>query len=899
MDILFSLDYQAEPGQTLCLNMPGMGGALKVCDMTTADRRHWTCRLQADGGCCSLDYFFSVCRDGCEERREWTTVTHRLDLDAAAATTYAVSCRWHERPADSYLYSSAFTDCVNPHPADRPAVIGVAARAPHGMVRLTVRAPQLRAGMRLVLVGEAAALGGWQASEGRPMWEHHHNEWITDVDADDLGHSEFKFVAITAQGDVLWETGPNRRSAAVSAATAGTTAVDEQDQAFFALADDHLAGTLVPVFSLRTKGSCGIGDFGDLQHMTDLAAATGQRVLQVLPINDTTSDHTWHDSYPYSCISVFALHPQYADLRQLPPLSSAAEREAFERLRRELNDLPEVDCVRVNEAKTRYLRSVYADHGRAVLDTAAFRQFFADNAHWLVPYGHYCHLRDTYGHNDLSRWPGHERWHEADRQALSDRRTRQWRDVAFYYYVQFVLFEQMQAAHRHARACGVVLKGDIPIGVNRNGCDVWHEPDYFCLDAQAGAPPDAFSVNGQNWGFPTYNWQRMATDGYRWWVRRFTHMARFFDAYRIDHVLGFFRIWAIPTTCVHGLLGQFAPALPLTPADIEASGFHFDAALHTTPHITRAVLDDLFGPQADSIIAQCLTPVAPHRYALRPAYATERHIADAFAGRHTADDVALRDALYRLVSDVLFVADATDASRYHPRITAHSTYAYAALGEADRQAFDRLYDDFYYRRHNRFWHEEAMRKLPTLVEATRMLVCAEDLGMVPACVPDVMAELRILSLELQQMPKTYGLAFGRLADNPYRSVCTFSTHDMAPLRQWWDEDEARAQRYYHEVLHREGPAPHPLPAALAADIVRLQLQCPSMLCVLLLQDWLAVSDRLRLADGDAERINIPADPHHYWRYRMHLNIEDLLADADFCRTISTLVADGGRLAPGQ
>lgn len=895
MDIRFNLEYYAEPGQTLCLNVPGLGGALKVCDMTTDDHCHWTCRLQADGGCLSMDYFFSVCRDGHEERREWTTVTHRLDLSAQAAQTYIVTCRWHDRPDDSYLYSSAFTECVNPHQADMPAVIGVASAAPRGMVRLTVRAPQLRAGMRLAVVGEVPVLGAWQTAEARPMWEHNHNEWITDVDADAVADSEFKFVAVTAQGQVLWETAPNRRLTLPDVAQTGTTVVDEQDQAFFALTDDHLAGTLVPVFSLRSKGSCGIGDFGDLQQMVDWVAHTGQRVLQVLPINDTTSDHTWHDSYPYSCISVFALHPQYVDLRQLPPLALKTEAEAFERLRCELNDLQQIDSVRVNEAKTCYLRAVYADHGRQTLDTAAFRQFFNDNAHWLVPYAQYCHLRDTYGHNDLSLWQGHERWHETDRQALTDRRTRQWREVAFYYYVQFVLFQQMQAVHSHAREVGVVLKGDIPIGVNRNGCDVWHEPQYFCLDAQAGAPPDAFSTNGQNWGFPTYNWACMATDGYRWWVRRFTHMARFFDAYRIDHVLGFFRIWAIPTTCVHGLLGQFAPALPLSPEEIEAAGLHFDEVLYTTPYITRGVLEDLFGAHAaDNIIATYLTPVAPHRYALRPEYATERQIEAAFADRHSADDVALRDGLYRLVADVLFVRDANDAKRFHPRITAQTTYAYAALSADDRQRFDRLYDDYYYRRNDHFWQQQAMSKLPTLVEATRMLVCAEDLGMVPACVPTVMQTLRILSLELQQMPKTYGLVFGRLDQNPYRSVCTFSTHDMPPLRQWWDEDAERTQRYYNEAMGRQGDAPHPLPAALAADIVRAQLACPSMLCVLLLQDWLAVSDRLRLPDANAERINIPADPHHYWRYRMHLNIEDLMADAAFCQTISTLVAEGGR-----
>ena len=187
-----------------------------------------------------------------------------------------------------------------------------------------------------------------------------------------------------------------------------------------------------------------------------------------------------------------------------------------------------------------------------------------------------------------------------------------------------------------------------------------------------------------------------------------------------------------------------------------------------------------------------------------------------------------------------------------------------------------------------------MKKLPRLTQATRMLCCAEDLGMVPDCVAWVMHDLRILSLEIQSMPKDPSLRFGKLKRNPYRSVDTISTHDMATLRQWWDEDWDQTQAYYGMMLHREGPAPHPLPGWLAKDIVSRHLTSPSMLCLISLQDWMSIDEELRLPEADAERINIPANPRHYWRYRMHISIEQLMASNVFNNTVTELIVNSGR-----
>jgi 4-alpha-glucanotransferase len=509
---------------------------------------------------------------------------------------------------------------------------------------------------------------------------------------------------------------------------------------------------------------------------------------------------------------------------------------------------------------------LFKQEGAHMMKTVSYKRFFEESKEWLEAYAKYCCKRDN----------------------LSEE------EVPFYYFVQYVLSRQMSEAHEYARQKGIILKGDIPIGVNRNGCDVMQEPRYFNLNGQAGAPPDDFSVNGQNWGFPTYNWDEMIKDGCRWWIRRFQNMSKYFDAYRIDHVLGFFRIWEIPADAVHGLLGQFAPALGMTREEIEGYGLHFQEELYTRPFITDWVLDRIFREHTSEVKKKYVDAAPNGFYTMKPEYDTQRKVEAAFEGKTTDKDIWIRDGLYALISDVLFVRDHRNPNLFHPRISVQFDFIYESLTDSDKFLFNNLYNDYFYRRNNQYWYTEAMKKLPRLVEATRMLVCAEDLGMVPDCVAWVMNQLRILSLEIQSMPKDPTTRFGKLKHNPYRSVCTISSHDMPTLRQWWDEDEQRTQEYYSCMLHRGGAAPHPLPGWLARDIVSRQLTSPSMLCILSIQDWMAIDEQLRLKDPNAERINIPANPKHYWRYRMHVSIEELMSNRSFTENVKELVLQSGR-----
>ena len=814
MKLKFNIEYQTSFGEELVLNILSEDKALHKVDkhkMITLDGSHWSCELtKSVKSSAYIDYYYSVYKCDEETRHEWLTEPHRLEFAAIRGIHYTIYDHWLDIPEDSYMYSSAFTECVSARKR------GMSELQENGKtVRLKVRAPQLRSNERLALIGGGQTLGNWEARKALPMTEHDANEWVISLDADKLPQTfEFKFVVFGDGDQPIWENGMNR-TVTLPEIELGEVVVYELAQAYFPVYPWKGAGTVIPIFSLRSEGSFGVGDFGDLKMMIEWCDKTKQRVLQVLPINDTNMTKTWQDSYPYNSISIYALHPQYTDFRQLPAIKDEAKREAFENLRKELNALTQIDYERMFSAKMDYLREIFAQEWTAVQRRESYKKFFEQNSEWLVPYAAFCYYRDLYGTAVFSEWPKEATVKNTQKTTFKGKK-----ELQFWYFVQYNLDAQMREAHSYARAHRVILKGDIPIGISRDGVEAWVEPKYFNLNGQAGAPPDAFSADGQNWGFPTYNWDAMLADGCSWWVHRFRKMAEYFDAYRIDHVLGFFRIWEIPMPHKSGLMGQFAPALGMSREEIEGYGVEFNEGL--------------------------------------------------------------------------FLVDHKRSDRWHPRIAVQYQEAYQNISEEQKFCFNRLYNDYFYRRNNQFWYTEAMKKLPKLTQATRMLVCAEDLGMVPDCVPWVMNELRILSLEIQSMPKDPTTRFGKLSHNPYRSVDTISTHDMATLRQWWDEDEERSQSYFNTTLRRGGPAPRPLPGWLAKDIVSRHLTSPSMLCLLSFQDWMSIDEKLRLPDENAERINIPANPRHYWRYRMHLTIEQLMQADELNEEISTLIIQSGR-----
>lgn len=575
------------------------------------------------------------------------------------------------------------------------------------------------------------------------------------------------------------------------------------------------AGTAIPVFSLRSQRSMGVGEFEDLRRLVDWAAMTGQSFIQLLPINDTTMTHTWQDSYPYNANSSFALHPMFLHL----PAIGVSEDDTYCQSQKDLNSYSFVDFERVNAVKWQYIRENFKKTFSVLARKEDYQQFVAKNSQWLMPYAAFCVLRDEYNTADFQQWKSYARYKA---KAVADYIESHRSEVDLHCFVQYHLHKQLRAVRDYAHSKGVYLKGDLPIGVSRTSADAWVYPKLFNLDSQAGAPPDYFSRDGQNWNFPTYNWDEMAKDGYGWWRRRLGKMSEYFDAFRIDHILGFFRIWEIPVPFLSGLEGHFSPALPYSTEELAEKGLGFKNAFK------------------------------------------------------------------------LFVEDPRQKGMWHPRIGAKSLQAYRDLYGHALHTFDALYDDFFYHRHNEFWREKATRRLSALLGSTHMLACGEDLGMIAPCVPEVMARLNILSLEMQRMPKNPGQEFGDTSQFPYYSVCTTSSHDMSPLRMWWEENYNPTSRFYYHVLHRGGDVPAILSTDCARQILSQALSSPSMLCILPLQDWLSMSDNLRNQDVKAERINDPANPHHYWRYRMHVTLEEMMADTDFTQQVSELIQLSGR-----
>ena len=794
-------------------------------------------------------------------RREWTGVPRSFHFDSTK--NFVMPDLWRDIPLQYHLYSSAYKTTVGlPHDE---AVQTLRQPLYRKTILFRVSAPQLRKGQSLALLGSHPALGDWNPARYLRMEYAGQYDWMLSVNVESiLLPLEYKYVIIDDATNTLvaWEEGDNRTTegllrADLTAVPDGTVLVVYGESLRVKEQTWRAAGVVVPVFSLRSEHSCGVGDFGDLRRLVDWAVTTGMKVIQMLPVNDTTTDGGWHDSYPYNIVSAFALHLHYLDLEALGTLRSKTKMTAFQRQRRELNALGYSDYEAVERVKSAYVQEIFAEKGQQTLDSKDFKVWFEENKFWLEPY-----TKWIAGHSSYSG------------------------EFGLIYFIQYHLHLQLKAVADYARSKGVVLKGDIPIGVNRDSVETATHPELFNMDCQTGAPPDAFSQNGQNWGFPTYRWSEGLTD---WFHKRLRWMAQYFDAFRIDHILGFFRIWEIPNDALFGLLGHFSPALPLAVSEIEYFGLPFRKDFMTRPFINDRVISRLFGIHAQYVRENYLIPRSYGLYDLKAEYNTQQKVRTCFEGRGDENSLWIRDGLYRLISGVLFVEDPRQTDMYHPRIGAFNEPVYEALTNEEKEAYMRLYNNYYYQRHNFFWGSEAIRRLTEVFGDTRMLCCAEDLGMLPDCVAPVLDQLRILTLEIQSMPKHSGFEFTHLDGNPYRSVATFSTHDMSPLRLWWEESPERTQRYYVTMLQKQGHAPEHLPAHLAEEIIARHLYCPSMLCMLPLQDWLAMDGELRSKNPREERINVPSDAYNRWKYRMHLTIEELLQAYKYNNKVRTMV----------
>ncbi|MEM9984570.1 MAG: 4-alpha-glucanotransferase [Bacteroidota bacterium] len=906
MQILFNIHFQTGWGQQLaiCGNLPELGNwnPDQALHLHYFDGGNWKVPLDLDDhfkGSVEYKYIIIQPHGG----HEWEAGDNRsYDLNGKRFNVLDLHDQWRSRYEEQQaLYSSAFTQVLM-----RRNTAGQELPTPkNGSVhRFQLRAPRIGADYQMGILGSHPSLGNWDEAGILLMDDSQYPLFRADVEL--KGPSEvieYKYVIVDTKTKevITWEEGPNRAIAYHATRRKKQLTVHTDEAFLYPVGNWKGAGIAIPVFSLRTEKSHGVGEFTDLKASIDWAKQVGLKVIQVLPINDTVATHTWVDSYPYAAISVFALHPLYLNPEAIAELQDSATLVELRQEAQRLNDLPEVDYEAVMRLKSRWFKLLYDQEKDGFFADADWQAFFARNKDWLIDYAAFSMLRDRYQDVNFRTWPEYNVHHPEAIAQLADPSQAHYDDLAIHYFIQYHLHLQMLEASEYGREQGVLLKGDIPIGIYRHSVDAWVAPQLYNMNAQAGAPPDDFAVAGQNWRFPTYNWEVMAEDGYAWWKRRMQKMASYFDAYRIDHILGFFRIWQIPGEQVQGILGQFNPSLPLNGYELAARGVWHDKERLTEPYIRWHILQARFFEHAQSVKEEFLDEPYPNHFKFKPHVSTQRQL-ETYLDAKIRDypDSAwyfekIRESLYSLISEVILLPNyQSEEEAYDPRVAMHFTQSYQELDPGMKARLDEIYSDYFYHRHEDFWKGQGLTKLPPLKDATDMLVCGEDLGMVPDCVPPVMQQLGILSLEIQRMPKSNKITFAHPGDAPYLSVVSPSTHDMSGIRAWWEQDRAVTQQFYEEALGHGGGAPFFCEPWVAKEIIVQHLYSPAMWAIFPWQDLMAMDGNLRRENPLDEQINVPANPQHYWRYRMHLSLEQLQEAAAFNQELKEMLLASGR-----
>ncbi|MDR2465476.1 MAG: 4-alpha-glucanotransferase [Streptococcaceae bacterium] len=657
-------------------------------------------------------------------------------------------------------------------------------------------------------------------------------------------------------------------------------------------------GVAVPVFSLRGEEDFGVGDFTDLIKFSNVIKELGFDLIQLLPVNDTTIFLNWKDSSPYRANSVFALHPIYLGVNAFKVFLDAMGREEFEAERKALNALENVDYEKTLALKWKYARIVFDKVRVAILEEKGFVDFFEERKSWLEPYAAFCYIRDQFQTSEIEKWGSFQKYSDEILTSLKEDDEILY-ELELIYFVQYLLHLQLKEASVHCHSIGVALKGDIAIGVGKDSADTWAQPDIVNLDKSAGAPPDAFSKTGQNWAFPTYNWEAMKENDYAWWKSRLRTMAEYFDAYRLDHILGFFRIWQIPLTSVRGLLGHFSPAIGLTIEEIEQNygipyrewggGYRF-----TDPFIKDWVVQEIVGwENKDMILNTYLQDRGWGNYEFKEEFNTQAKIDAAL------EEGWIKNALFTLHENVIFVQDSNNPELLHPRVELMNTSSWREFGEPFRNQLARLHEEYFYHRNTDYWGELAKEKLPQIIHASNMLPCGEDLGMVPSNVPFIMGELEILRLIVERMPSIPGHMVNDLDSAPYLSVATPSSHDTSTLRMWWEEDPDFTKDYFHYIMKKGGEVPETATTDVMQEIIYRHMDCNAMLTVFTIQDLFGVHESTRVEDPRSEKINDTSKPFHYWRYRVHLTNEEMMEKKEWIERIKSMVQHSKRVRPGE
>lgn len=648
---------------------------------------------------------------------------------------------------------------------------------------------------------------------------------------------------------------------------------------------NRMTGIVVPVAALRGEKSVGVGEFLDLIEAGRFCARAGLAVIQILPVNDSG-----FQSSPYSALTAFALHPLYL---RIGDLAEAADFEAdLVSMRARFEPAERFDFNAVLGAKMELLRRVYDSAAAAIAREAepngSIGSWIAGNP-WIREYAVYRRLKDANGGAHWKDWPRYAEPTTPEIENLwNDPQLRG--EHLFWVWLQHRADLQFRAAANALAEMGVALKGDLPILMNEDSCDVWAHPEYFRRDLSAGAPPDMFSPLGQNWQFPIYDWDALERDDFSWWRRRLSVADRYYAAYRIDHVLGFFRIWASSRRDWTAVLGRFIPAVPIERKELEDLGFDAGRIRWLSrPHVSGSALGDAVsrsgGNAAD---AERACSLALERigdedlWLFKPGIDGELDIEH--LGLHPAASAFLQSAWRDRV--LLEYAPGLFATAW----TYWDTRAYPSLSEDERRRFE----DLVVRKKKdseAIWEAQGRKLLSALAASTPMLACAEDLGVVPDCVPLVLNDLGILGLRVIRWARRWkenGEPYIPLSDYPYLSVCAPAVHDSSTVREWWEKEADRPalRVFVGDLAESAGYDPK-----IARAFLKAVAEAESLLCVFQIQDLLHLVEGYYAPNPARERVNVPGTVNDFnWTYRLPAPVADLTKDDALIAAIAEIAA---------
>ncbi|MDR2541900.1 MAG: 4-alpha-glucanotransferase [Treponema sp.] len=658
----------------------------------------------------------------------------------------------------------------------------------------------------------------------------------------------------------------------------------------------RLIGVAVPVGALRTKNGMGVGEFSDLGDFALLCKRMKIGLIQILPVNDTG-----FDSSPYFSLTAFALHPIYLRIDELDEFEAASStlKRRVKTARNKFDKDVRYSHYKILKEKLEILREIFSENKAAIKKSAKkgssgiLAAWIEKNA-WVKQYAVYRRLKEL---NDLKSWKEWKEHRIVTRKEIegfwNDEKLSE--EHLFWVWLQYALDNQFSNAVKKIREAGIVLKGDIPILMNEDSCDVWAYPELYNQSLSAGAPPDMFNPDGQNWGFPIYNWEAHEQDDFAWWKNRLAVASKYYEAYRIDHVLGFFHIWASTYNDYSSALGRFIPYIPVAARDLKKLGFDKDRIRWVSQShlLTGEVWDALknnWGSQyteeeikaaADDVFSKALNRIKNEDIWLFNKNIKGEKDIDAL-GLHPA----VRNYLFAKWRDRVFLE--YEKGLFTPTWLYKTTSAYKSFSEEEKKAIEELLAK-HEKKSEKVWETLARKLLTVLAESSPMLPCAEDLGAVPNCLPKVLSKLKILSLKLMRWytdPDKEGEPYVPFEDYPPLSVCTPAVHDSSTLRQWW-EKEADQKKYAN--LLGVPSLPKVFNPGTAKIILSKAASARSRFRIFQIQDIMHLSSNWYSENPVDERINVPGTLNDFnWTYRLPTTIAKIARDKELIKSVREL-----------